>query len=199
LTLGDLTEADLQSASLTSLQSTAKNTLGMATGSTIDALAEMESTIGDLPKGYQGGPGAQWIGEDLSVAPESEGTFGSGPYSTALGRGFLEVSDRYPSSAAVNNFSSPNPTDFVFDPVSQRFGMGNNALGHDGILDAMGISDRSQVVGGTTWRAENGILNTNEWSGHYGTNWNDSRRTQFQDFMQQNNVDITHTPWNGRN
>jgi len=72
--------------------------------------------------------------------------------------------------------------------------MGNNALGHDGILDAMGISDRSQVVGGTIWRDENGILNTDEWSGHYGTNWNDFIRTQFQDFMQQKNVDITHTP-----
>jgi len=69
LTLGDLTEADLQSASLTSLQSTARNTLGTTAGSIIDALGETESTIGDLPKGYQGGPGEQRIGEDLSVDP----------------------------------------------------------------------------------------------------------------------------------
>jgi len=49
-----------------------------------NASTQNQSPVGDIPSG-----------------PESGGTFGSGPYSRALGRGFLEVSESYPSSAAV--------------------------------------------------------------------------------------------------
>lgn len=72
--------------------------------------------------------------------------------------------------------------------------MGNGPFGHDSILEAAGISPSENTVGGTIWR-ENGNLMTNEWSGHYGQNWTLEIRTQFQTFMQQQGVDITHIPW----
>lgn len=114
---------------------------------------------------------------------------GSGPAS-----GFLEVSDAYSSSKAVQNFASPTATDFIYDSQSQRFVMGSGPFGHDSILDAAGITPSETTVGGTIWR-ENGSLMTDEWSGHYGQNWTPAIRQEFQNFMQQNGVDITHTPW----
>ena len=117
-------------------------------------------------------------------------TVGSGPAS-----GFLEVSDAYASSKAVQNFASPTATDFIFDSQSGRFIMGDGGiLGHDGILAAGKITPSETTVGGTIWR-ENGSLMTDEWSGHYGQNWTPEIRQQFQNFMQQNGVNITHTPW----
>ena len=114
---------------------------------------------------------------------------GSGPAS-----GFLEVSAAYSSSKAVQNFASPTPTDFIFDSQSQRFVMGDGPLGHDSVLHAAGIAPSDSTVGGTIWN-ENGSLMTDEWSGHYGQNWTPGIRQQFQSFMQQNGVNITHTPW----
>jgi hypothetical protein len=82
-------------------------------------------------------------------------TVGSGPAS-----GFLEVSDAYPSSKAVQNFASPTATDFIFDSQSGRFIMGDGGiLGHDGILAAGKITPSETTVGGTIWR-ENGSLMT---------------------------------------
>jgi len=114
---------------------------------------------------------------------------GSGPAS-----GFLEVSDAYSSSKAVQNSASPTATDFIYDSQSQRFVMGSGPFGHDSILDATGITPSETTVGGTIWR-ENGSLMTDEWSGHYGQNWTPAIRQEFQNFMQQNGVNITHTPW----
>ena len=114
---------------------------------------------------------------------------GSGPAS-----GFLEVSDAYSSSKAVQNFASPTATDFIYDSQSQRFVVGSGPLGHDSILDAAGITPSETTVGGTIWR-ENGGLMTDEWSGHYGQNWTPAIRQEFQNFMQQHGVNITHTPW----
>lgn len=114
---------------------------------------------------------------------------GSGPAS-----GFLEVSSSYGSSKAVQNFASSTATDFIYDTQSQRFVMGSGSLGHDSVLQAAGIAPTETTVGGTIWR-ENGSLMTDEWSGHYGMNWTPDIRQQFQGFMQQNGVNITHIPW----
>ncbi|WP_225771985.1 hemagglutinin repeat-containing protein [Pseudomonas sp. Marseille-Q5115] len=113
---------------------------------------------------------------------------GSGP-----AKGFLEVSDAYSSSKAVQGLSNSKPIDFIYDPASQRFIMGRNQFGHDGILDAGKIPSSDSIVGGGIWK-ENGILRTYEWSGHYGMNWTPELREQFKSFMSSHGVDVTHTP-----
>jgi hypothetical protein len=59
------------------------------------------------------------------VAPENGvvSMAGSGPAS-----GYLEVSDTYASSKAVQNFNSSNPTDFIFDPNSGAICHGKRAI-----------------------------------------------------------------------
>ncbi|TCI04835.1 hypothetical protein EZV61_02355 [Corallincola luteus] len=111
---------------------------------------------------------------------------GSGP-----GKGFIEVSANHVSSKAVQKLSNSKPIDFIFDPKSQRFIMGNNPLGHDGIRMAGGIGHK-EIVGGSIWR-QNGKLRTDQSSGHYGTNWTAKVREQFVTFMSQNGVDVSHS------
>lgn len=113
---------------------------------------------------------------------------GSGP-----AKGFLEVSDAYSSSKAVQGLSNTKPIDFIYDPVSQRFIMGRNQFGHDGILNAGKIPSSDAIVGGGIWK-ENGVLRTYEWSGHYGMNWTPELREQFKSFMSSHGVSVTHTP-----
>ncbi|WP_194792075.1 polymorphic toxin type 43 domain-containing protein, partial [Pseudomonas sp. UFMG81] len=102
----------------------------------------------------------------------------------------MEVSDAYSSSKAVQGLSNSKPIDFIYDPVSQRFIMGRNQFGHDGILDAGKISTSDSIVGGGAWK-ENGVLRTYEWSGHYGMNWTPELREQFKSFMSRHGVDVT--------
>ncbi len=111
---------------------------------------------------------------------------GSGP-----AKGFLEVSSNFKSSKAVQNLTNSKPIDFIFDPKSQRFIMGRNSLGHDGIRMAGNIGHKD-IVGGSIWR-QNGKLMTDQSSGHYGTNWTASIRAQFTKFMKQNGVDVSHS------
>lgn len=85
-----------------------------------------------------------------------------------------------------------SPLLFIFDPQSQRFIMGNNKFGHDGILDAGKIPSTDNILGGGIWR-ENGVLRTYEWSGHYGMNWSPALREQFKTFMSSHGVEVVHT------
>ncbi|MBJ9978333.1 hypothetical protein IAE35_23175 [Pseudomonas sp. S75] len=105
----------------------------------------------------------------------------------------MEVSDAYASSKAVQGLNNSKPIDFIYDPVSQRFIMGRNQFGHDGILSAGKIPSSDAIVGGGIWR-ENGVLRTYEWSGHYGMNWTPQLREQFKSFMSSHGVNVTHTP-----
>lgn len=115
---------------------------------------------------------------------------GSGP-----AEGVLEVSDRVKSVGAVKNFSPKGERDFVFDPTTGRFATGadQGVGGHDFLGSAVG-ADKSTMVGGRLRRGPNGAFQTNEWSGHYGMNWNDSARKAFQDFMGQYGITVRHTP-----
>jgi hypothetical protein len=83
---------------------------------------------------------------------------GSGPSA-----GFLEVSARVRSTAAVRNFASPIETDFIYNFKNNQFLMGDHALGHDGLRRIMGASERD-IVGGNIFRNESGLF-TNEMSG----------------------------------
>lgn len=148
-----------------------------------------------LPGGSEIADGVEAVGEAGAVAePAIEAaadaaSVGSGPAS-----GYLEVSDAYSSSAAVRNFASPDPTDFIFDSQSERFVMGTGPQGHNSILQAAGISPSDSIVGGGIWREDGGLM-TNEFSGHFGMNWTPEIRLQFQGFMQSNGVNITRFPW----
>ncbi|WP_385638206.1 polymorphic toxin type 43 domain-containing protein [Streptomyces sp. SudanB5_2050] len=115
---------------------------------------------------------------------------GSGP-----AKGVLEVSDRVKSVGAVKNFSPKGERDFIFDPTTGRFatGVDQGVGGHDFLGSAVG-ADKSTMVGGRLRRGSNGELQTNQWSGHYGMNWNDSARKAFQDFMGQHGITVSHTP-----
>jgi hypothetical protein len=136
-------------------------------------------------------PGCNSFGFQLErVAARS---VGSGP-----SRGFIEVSESYSSVNAVKNFQGKG-TDFIFDTQTNRFVMGNNPSGHTGIANVMGVAESQQgrLVGGTIYR-ENGVLMTNEHSGHFGHLWNDANRAQFQQFMNNSGVGSTHSATWGR-
>ncbi|TFE53863.1 RHS repeat-associated core domain-containing protein [Streptomyces sp. ICN441] len=115
---------------------------------------------------------------------------GSGP-----AKGVLEVSGRVKSVGAVKNFNPKGERDFIFDPTTGRFATGadQGVGGHDFLGSAVG-ADKSTMVGGRLRRGSNGELQTNQWSGHYGMNWNDSARKAFQDFMGQHGIAVRHTP-----
>jgi RHS repeat-associated protein len=116
---------------------------------------------------------------------------GSGP-----SPGVLEVSDRVQSVRATQNFNPSQPRDFVYDPATGRFATGSDqgVRGHDGLREAIGASEDT-VVGGRVTRGPNGEFLTDEWSGHYGINWNDDIRAEFERFMRDYGFDITHRPW----
>lgn len=104
------------------------------------------------------------------------------------------------STAAFENFNPAVPRDFVFDPASERLlvGGGNmpKILGHSGLVSIGGF-DEDTVVGGQLGRGTEGEFLTNEWSGHFGTNWTDAVRQQFQNFMSGFGFNAVHTPWGG--
>ena len=124
-----------------------------------------------------------------SNAQESPGFKGSGP-----APGFIEISPGVRSTGAIESLNPNKPMDFVFDPVNKRFVVGSRKrqFGHDGIMDAAGRGIRNDnSVGGRIGR-RNGILYTDEWSGHYGDRWNDTLRQQFESFKQEFGLDIPH-------
>lgn len=71
--------------------------------------------------------------------------------------------------------------------------MGRGPLGHDSVLQAGRITPSQNTVGGEIWR-QNGVLRTDQSSGHYGRNWTPEIQQQFENFMQQHGVDIIHSP-----
>jgi RHS repeat-associated protein len=173
-------------------------------GNTLNPAQKAEK-IGELVGGVAGGTvggggGAKVggaLGTRLGVAP-SRGMLpvaaGTRVRGTGPAAGFLEVSDAYPSSKAVQNFGSADFVDFIFDPKSQRFIMGKGPHGHDSILQAGQIVRHEHIVGGRIAR-RGGRLVTDEWSGHYGENWTPQIRAQFLEFMKAHGVDILHSPW----
>ncbi|MFD8236229.1 polymorphic toxin type 43 domain-containing protein, partial [Streptomyces sp. NPDC059696] len=114
---------------------------------------------------------------------------GSGPV-----KGVLEASDRVKSVRAIKNFSPNGERDFIFDPTTGRFATGaNQGVGGHDFLGSAVDANKSTMVGGRLRRGPNGELQTNQWSGHYGMNWNDSVRKAFQDFMDQQGISVSHT------
>jgi hypothetical protein len=158
---------------------------GLVPGSEHEGIA-YNLTVADLHTYYV-------LAGDTPVLVHNCNIAGSGPVA-----GVLEVSDRVKSVAAVRNFNPKEARDFVFDPATGRFATGANQgiAGHDGLRSAIGASERT-VVGGRLTRGSNGEFLTDEWSGHYGHQWTDKTRAQFQEFMNGHGFDVQHTPWGG--
>lgn len=133
------------------------------------------------------GAAAKWVKKNASKMR------GSGP-----GKGMLEVSNRVKSTKAVQNWDAKEGIEYIFDPHSERFimGKGPSKTGyspHERLVLGADIGHQD-VVGGMISR-RNGMLQTNEHSGHYGKNWTPQLREKFVRFMQDNNVNISHTEW----
>ena len=174
--------------------------LGKVGGATnaLDGFVRHDASRGAKGTGTGKAPYASTVSTDAEASmPYAHPVKEAGPKAATNGSGpatgFLEISDAYSSSKAVQGLSNLKPIDFIYDPASQRFIMGRNQFGHDGILDAGKIPSSDAIVGGGIWK-ENGVLRTYEWSGHYGMNWTPELREQFKSFMSSHGMNVTHTP-----
>ncbi|WP_189765810.1 polymorphic toxin type 43 domain-containing protein [Streptomyces xanthochromogenes] len=133
---------------------------------------------------------------EVGKPPGVEGEPAGGKVISGSGtaKGILEVSDRVKSTAAMRNFKPGEARDFVYDPLTERFATGaKQPMGHDQLGWAI-QSDKTEMVGGRLRIGSDGKLETNEWSGHYGMNWNEANRKSFDNFMKRFGIDQTHTP-----
>ncbi|WP_171940096.1 polymorphic toxin type 43 domain-containing protein [Herbaspirillum rubrisubalbicans] len=81
--------------------------------------------------------------------------------------------------------------EYVYDPVSSTFVVGNGAMKHSPLAASIG-ADTNQVVGGIFSRGPNGSIFTNEGSGHFWQNWTPEVRQQFVDFMRSKGINVIH-------
>ncbi len=123
---------------------------------------------------------------------------GSGPVP-----GVIEVSQRTKSVAAIKNFfPKQGSIEFVFDLSTNTFVVGLPKSGlltlespHQSLVRVSGTNPK-KVVGGTFKRGENGLIITDENSGHFGHRWNDKNRKQFREFLEEKlGVKIEHQVW----
>ncbi|MDR1113006.1 MAG: hypothetical protein LBL18_04520, partial [Bacteroidales bacterium] len=120
---------------------------------------------------------------------------GSGPAPGVLG-----VNSNSTSVAAIKNYYPSEAIEFVFDPKTNTFVVGRpqstlfTGSSHEQLARSIG-ADETSVVGGTFRRAPNGEIFTTENSGHYGTNWTDSIRQQFEQVMNAYGLPVNHTNW----
>lgn len=119
---------------------------------------------------------------------------GSGP-----ARGVIEVSSGVKSTAAFRNLNPSTARNFIFDPASERFlvGEASKGSGHWGLARTIGANE-NLVVGGELMRGSGGRYLTNELSGHYGPNWTPAVRQRFNEFMKRFGFAVEHTPWRPR-
>ncbi len=84
------------------------------------------------------------------------------------------------------------------EPIGkQKDYSGNGLLSPHERLAALSRSDSSNVVGGMFSRGPNGTIRTNEVSGHFHQNWNDTTRQQFIKFLENSGLKIEHEIWTG--
>ena len=196
---GPMAEAPSRAAAL--LLAEGSTTEGLVSGDPGEAAASAELVMDVAHPTLEAGLnllgvyGMRAVAPKPGAAPVRGATGGGSLAGSGPAKGFIELSDRVKSSAAVRNFSGKNPVDFVYDPRSRTFVMGNNPAGHDGAAMAAGLPRDQGLVGGRISRDPGGGLVTTEWSGHYGMNWTDDIRADFSAFMAEHGVEFTHVPW----
>jgi hypothetical protein len=119
--------------------------------------------------------------------------------------GVLEINSRTGVTGAVRNYKPRNgkSIEFIYDPVQNIFAVGKprETVGlespHEALARVSG-ADRRAVLGGMFNRGSNGEILTNENSGHYGQRWNDQKRRQFIEFLEQTTgYPVKHQEWKG--
>ena len=116
--------------------------------------------------------------------------------------GAIGITDSTSVNALRNYYPKGGGVEFVYDPTTDTFVTGRPAPGltdgspHEQLAKSIGAADNPSVVGGTLQRGPNGEFFTTENSGHYGTNWTDAVRAQFQQWLSQRlGLPVDHQPW----
>lgn len=112
---------------------------------------------------------------------------GAGPISGTFG-----VSPATESVRGLQNFfPRREAVEFIFDPASMTFVVGNGRMKHSSLAACL-AADTTQVVGGIFSRGSSGTMLTNEASGHFWQNWTPQVRQQFTDFMKSKGLNLIH-------
>lgn len=170
---------------------------GAATGAGTSAAGQAVTNNGHI-NGWDVALGAgfgAWGGSKVidpsRVVPNQSGSFrGSGPVAGVLG-----ASPESRSVKSINNWNG-HAIEFVFDPDRSIFAMGKPASWvdvtgspHQQLAKVIGARD-DVVVGGIVRRSNSGLLEWDEMSGHYWTNWTDRVRVQFQEELEDMGVKL---------
>ena len=121
-----------------------------------------------------------------SVMVETSGTVsGSGPVA-----GVLEVSPQIKSVAQFNNYSPrTGMIEFVYDVENEVFLVGRPKNPTGGLSPhqklVYSIRNSSENIVGGMFKREGQTILTDEYSGHYGRNWNSQNRIKFKQFMEK--------------
>lgn len=125
------------------------------------------------------------------------GTGGSGPV-----KGTIGITNETSTAALKNYYPAGGGVEFVYDPATSTFVAGRPARGqfdgspHQQLAQSINASDEKVVVGGTFTRGPNGEFLTTENSGHYGQNWTDPVRAQFQTWLSSRvGKPVNHQNW----
>jgi len=119
---------------------------------------------------------------------------GSGPEPGVLG-----LNSSSASNSAIANFLTPSTgegVEYIFDLTTSTFLLrGNRALHqHAALAASIGMPKKdNMVVAGILKKSRNGVIYTNENSGHYHMNWTDDRRKIFVDTMKKYGFIVEHS------
>ena len=118
-------------------------------------------------------------------------------------KGIIEISPRTKSTRVFqqNIMQTSGSREFIFDSETNTFllatkpNVRRGALSpHEVLADSIGKKISSKVVGGTL-TSRNGIIQTGEFSGHFGENWTTRIRMKFKQFLESKNIKIDHSPY----
>ena len=118
---------------------------------------------------------------------------GSGPVD-----GVVEVSSRVRSVANIQKYAPPNglnAVEFIFDPKTRTMLVGvapPNGSPHESLVRLIPNAG-DKPVGGFFFRpGPDGVLYTNEFSGHYWQNWTPQSRAEFVRFLRSKGLKVVH-------
>jgi hypothetical protein len=153
---------------------------GFAMGSALYALGTAAVPLGKTD-GFLGWPGRG----------------GSGPAAGTIG-----ITDSTSTAALRNYYPRGGGVEFVYDPAVNQFVAGSPLKGlfdgspHEQLAQSIRARNNPALVGGTFQRGPNGEFFTTENSGHYGHNWNNEVRFQFQQWLSGRvNAPVVHESW----
>lgn len=125
------------------------------------------------------------LGATSRVGANNPWGSGAGPIPGTIG-----VAPSSESVAALRNYFPGKNVEYVFDPNSSTFLVGNG-MKHSPLAEAPG-ADTNTVVGGIFSRGENGEILSTEGSGHFWQNWAPEVRQQYVDFMNSKGFKVVH-------